>query len=46
MDRTEAETVLIKFMLNEEVDKKDLYEAICKSISDMHKMAEIEVIVK
>lgn len=46
MTRKEIETIFAKVLLNEEVSRQDLCEAIALAIRDVHKMAEIEEVVK
>ena len=46
MTRGEAENVLARFMLNENVPLESVKEAILCAIKDIHKMIEIENIVE
>ncbi len=46
MTREEAETIFAKVLLDEEVLHQDLCEAIALAIKDMHKMMDIEEIVR
>lgn len=46
MTREEVETIFAKVLLNEDVSRQDLCEAIALTIKDVHKMAEIEEVMK
>lgn len=46
MTREEVETIFAKVLLNEEVSRQDLCKAIALAIKDVHKIVEIEEVVK